>query len=159
MNPDDLVKLITEHKWVGVAAFVIGLLVRLLKSDTVLPTIQPRYRFWAAMGFGVLSGVLEKVSTGTTWTAALVGGVFSALMAVIGQNAVIESMRAGKELPILPKSLLIPGASPAPGKPISRAPEAMGPEDSEARKEAPTPVISQPGLANDPSGATGPTGE
>lgn len=129
MNPDDLVKLIEERKWVPIAAFVIGLAVRLLKSDTVLPTIPPQWRFWMAMGLGVASGTLEKVTEGVTWTSALTGGIISAVMAVIGQNAIVESLRGGKELPLLPKALLIPGAAPAPGKPISRAPEALGPDD------------------------------
>lgn len=119
---DNLGDLVAQHKWVAVAAVVIGTLTRLAKSDTKIPIdIPPRYRVWLAFGLGVASGVLEKmVDGGTTWTSAIVGGLISAALAVIGHNTVIDSIRGGKEI-VVP-GLTIPGVPPAPGKPPSIKP-------------------------------------
>src|SRR5688572_24126051 len=101
MNPDELVALIERRAWVPAAALVVGLLVRLMKSDTKLPIdIPPRARAWVALGLGVLSGVLEKVATGRTWTSALVGGLVTGALAIVGHDTLIMSLRRGRELPV-----------------------------------------------------------
>lgn len=127
MNTEDLIKLVEDRKWVSLAAVVIFWLTRLLKSDTKIPIdIPARYRWWLALGLGILSGVLEKVaSSGTqdakTWTSAIVGGLISFALASLGHQAIIENLRDGKELPI--PGLMIPGARPSPDKPITIPPE------------------------------------
>jgi hypothetical protein len=101
MDPNQLGDLIVQHKWVAVAALVIGLIVRVLKSDTTIPiVVPPLWRSWLALGLGVVSGVLEKVSTGVTWTSAIVDGLVAGVLAIIGHETIIEGLRGGKELPI-----------------------------------------------------------
>lgn len=101
MNPDEFVALIEHRAWVPAAALVVGLLVRLMKSDTKLPIdIPPRARAWVALGLGILSGVLEHVATGRTWTSAIVGGLVTGALAIIGHDTLIASLRRGRELPV-----------------------------------------------------------
>lgn len=120
MTPDDIALLIEQRKWVPLAAIVIGLVVRLLKSDTKLPTVPPRARIWLVFGLGIVSGVLEHVVAGKTWTSAIVGGAVSAVLAIVGHESIIASLRGGKEL-VIP-GLIIPGARPSPNAPPSIPP-------------------------------------
>lgn len=125
MNPSDLITMIERRAWVPLAALVVGFLVRLLKSDTKLPiTIPGVYRMWVAFGLGVVSGVLEHVATGVSWTSAIVGGLVSAAFAALGHDALIGSLRAGRELAV--PGLMLPGAPPAPGKPPTVPPTGPG---------------------------------
>lgn len=85
--------------WIGLSALVIGLLVRLLKSDTPLPfSIPAKWRPVAAIALGLLSGVLHALSTGTPWRDALVGGLSAGMVAIVGHDVGIESIRGGVEL-------------------------------------------------------------
>jgi len=118
---NDIGLMIEQHKWVPLAALVIGLVVRLLKSDTKIPIdIPPRWRVWLAFGLGIVSGILETVITGVPWQSAIIGGLVSTALAVLGQNVVIDSLRAGKEFPL--PGLIIPGTQPAPDKPVTIRP-------------------------------------
>jgi hypothetical protein len=122
----DIVALIESRKWVPLAALVITFAVRLLKSDTKIPIdIPPRWRIWLALALGCVSGVLEAVVTGTKWEAAIVGGLVSTGLAVLGQNIVIDSMRGGKEF-VVPGLTLV-NVPPSPGKPPSIKPIPMPP--------------------------------
>lgn len=104
MNPDiqALLDLAMQHKWVAVAALVVGMLTRAMKEDsTFLPFVVPsRWRPLLALGLGIASGVLQKVSTGTPWREALLGGAISGVLAIIGHDVIIEGLRGGKELPL-----------------------------------------------------------
>lgn len=138
MDPSQLGDLIAQHKWVAVSAIVISFAVRILKSDTVLPTIPPRARIWFAIGLGIVAGVLEKVATGTTWTKALVDGVVAALLAVVSHEAIIASLRSGKEFPI--PGLMVEGKTPSPTAPITvEPPVAPGAVETRA-----TPKFTMP---------------
>lgn len=129
IDPDQLAGLIDQRKWVPLAAVVIGFVVRLLKSDTKIPiTIPPRARIFIVFGLGVASSVLEKVVEGKTWTSALVGGAVSVAMAVLLHETVIASIRGGKEIPI--PGLMIPGAAPSPGAPVTVPPPSAAANDS-----------------------------
>lgn len=119
MNPNDVVVLVEQRKWVALSAVLIGLAVRLVKSDTVFPTVKGTWRVHLALALGIASGVLEKVADGVTWTSAIIGGLVAAAFAIIGHDVLIGSLRAGKELP-LPAKLLVPGAPPEEGKPVTR---------------------------------------
>jgi hypothetical protein len=92
-------------QWVLIAAAIIGLVVRLLKEDTWLPTLPPRARAAYALGLGAASGLLEHVFAGTPWKQALLGGVVAATLATFGHDVVIQGLRGGRELP-LPTPLL-----------------------------------------------------
>jgi len=118
MNPADLGTLISQHKWIAATAVVVGLLTRLAKADTILPTVPARARVWLVLGLGIASGVLERVASGTTWTAALVDGLVGSLLAMLGHETVIASLRSGREFSV--PGLTIPGASPSPGAPVTR---------------------------------------
>jgi hypothetical protein len=129
MQPEDLGNLIAQHKWVAVAAVIISLCVRLLKSDTKIPIdIPPQYRVWLALGLGGAAGALDKLTaTGddVTWTSALVQGLIAAAVAIVSHNVVIDSVRGGKEfvVPGLTKTNVPPG----PGKPPSISPPPLPP--------------------------------
>lgn len=123
MTPEQLIAFISERKWIAIAAFAIGLIVRLLKSDTKLPIdIPTQYRVWLALGLGAAAGALDKLGNmdGVTWTSAVVQGLTAAVLAILGHATVIESLRGGRELNI--PGLIKPGAPPGPGKPITLSP-------------------------------------
>lgn len=96
---DAVGQLVADHKWVAVASAVIGLLVRLSKRDIAwLPSIDARWRALLAVVLGVASGVLDKVANGTPWRAALLGGLFSGMLAISSHDVIIEGFRRGKEI-------------------------------------------------------------
>lgn len=125
-DPNALVALIMGHKWIALTAVVIGLIVRLLKSDTKIPIdIPPRLRAPLALTLGAASGAIDKlVQAGdTTWTAAITSGVVAAVVAMIGHVTLIDSLRGGKEI-VVP-GLINENTPPGPGKPPSIPPSAM----------------------------------
>ncbi len=118
MDPTDLINLIAQRKWVAVLALAIGLIVRLLKTDTKLPLdVPPQLRVWLALALGAASGAVDKLveAGSTTWTTALLNGIAAAVLAIVSHNLVIASLRDGKELPI--PGLIKPGVAPSPGNP------------------------------------------
>lgn len=126
MDPTDLANLIAQRKWVALAAVVIGLIVRLLKSDTKIPVdVPPQLRVWLALALGAASGALDKLveAGNTTWTTALLNGLVAAVLAIVSHNLVIDSVRGGKEL-VVP-GLIKPGVSPSPGNPPSIPPTSI----------------------------------
>lgn len=99
MDLNQLFQLISEHKWIAVMAVVIGAVVRLLKSDTPLPfSVPARWRSWLALGLGAVSGVLDSLMAGTPLLQALVEGLGSAMLAIVGHETVVEGLRKGREL-------------------------------------------------------------
>lgn len=93
----------TAIAWFTLSAIVIGGIVRLLKSDTPLPTVPVRLRPWLALGLGLVAGVLQAVTTGTPWLQALGSGFTAAVTAITGHDLVVESLRGGAE-PFAPSS-------------------------------------------------------
>lgn len=119
---DPVLALILAHKWLALAALGIGLVVRLLKSDTKIPIdIPPRLRVWAALGLGIVAGVIDKVANGgTPWKDALLWGLSAAITAIVAHATVVDSLRGGREF-VVP-GLIKPGVPPGPGKPPSIRP-------------------------------------
>jgi len=116
-----LYALVVAHKWIPLGALVIGLVVRLLKSDTKIPIdLPPVWRLRTAIALSIAGAVLQRISTGVTWRQAAIEGLFALALAVLGHNLVIDNLRAGKEfaVPLLTK----PGTPPGPGKPPSLPP-------------------------------------
>jgi hypothetical protein len=100
-DSDQIVALIIGHKWLGLSAIAIALIVRLLKSDTKIPiTVPPRWRLPLAFALGQLGAVLQHIADGTSWKNAIIGGLVSSALAVVGHDAIIMSARGGKEIPI-----------------------------------------------------------
>lgn len=125
MDPQVISQLIAERKWVLLSALVIGFVVRLLKSDTKIPIdIPSKYRVWLALALGLVSGVLEKAAVGLSWKDAILNGLAAWVIAVLGHNTVVESLRGGKEINV--PGLVKPGVPPSPGKPPSVPPLAGG---------------------------------
>lgn len=124
MDPKPFLDLIAKHQWVGLAALVIGFVVRLLKEDSRFPpfALPARWRPLLAMGLGVVSGILQAVSTGTPWRDAILGGLVSAFVAIAGHDAIVGSLRDGKDVPL-------PGLTKVPLR------DAKGP-----KAEPPTPI-------------------
>lgn len=103
-------------RWIPLVALAITLVIRLLKSDTILPwTIPPRARVWVAFGLGVVAAGLERVVTGVRWDVALFDGIAGALVAIATQNLVVGSLRNGREIPV--PGLTVRGARPGVGRP------------------------------------------
>lgn len=97
---DHIVDLALDHKWIGLAALVIGAVVRVLKIDApphwlVVPS---RWRPILALALGLVAGVLDKVSSGAAWMPAILGGLLAAVTAIASHDVVIEGLRGGKEI-------------------------------------------------------------
>lgn len=116
MDPQQLADLIVQKKWIALMALCIGLVVRLLKSDTKIPIdIPPKYRVWLAIGLVPVAAAVNRVAAGNTWTTSLVEGAIAAGLAIVSHNVVIGSIRGGKELPL--PGLIKENTPPGPGKP------------------------------------------
>lgn len=100
-----LIALIQSHQWVPLTALVIGLVIRLLKDDTILPTIPSPVRKWGALGLGALAGIVRAMVGGMPLVPALLAGLAAALTAMAGHDVIVEGMRRGKEI-AMPKFLL-----------------------------------------------------
>lgn len=86
------------HWWI-VAALVVGLLVRILKSPNVLgDKIPPRVRAPLAVGLGIVAGVLADIVGGVPFWPAITGGVLAGLTAILGHVFVIEGIAGGREI-------------------------------------------------------------
>lgn len=97
MDPADLLwRALLSHTWWFVAAVVVGAAVRASKADTILPVDVPRrYRALLALGLGQVSGLLEHLLARASWRSAAVGGLVSAVVAVLGHEWVVERILAG----------------------------------------------------------------
>lgn len=98
MTLDDFSALIAAHKWLAASPFVIGMIVRMLKSDMPGFDLPARYRAWAALGLGIVSGVIEKHVNGTDWKTALLWGLGAGMTAIVGHETIVEGLRNGKEV-------------------------------------------------------------
>ncbi len=127
----ELLDLAVKHQWVAFASVLIGVLVRLGKSDTTVPVdIPPRWRVWIALGLGLLSGVLQRAATGVPWGQAIAGGFAAFAVATVGHQVVIGSIRGGREF-VVP-GMTLPGVAPGPNKPSSLPPPGMPVADPSA---------------------------
>lgn len=114
VSVDDFAKMLLDHSWAAAAFVAIHVAVRLVKGDTPLPYVSKDNRVWLALGLGVLSGVLQAVTTGAPWPSALLQGLGSAAGAIVAHEGIIESLRGGREI----------GEKKAPPSPPQPAPPA-----------------------------------
>lgn len=113
----------TRAHFVVLTAALIGLVVRALKAgSTVWPlsVIPPKARPLVAVLLGLAAGALDSVATGTPWRAALLEGLTSGALAVVGHQLGVEWLAGGREPFARPAPAPL-GASPAP--PSSPPPE------------------------------------
>lgn len=101
MTPEDIGKLVLEHKWYALAALLIGLVIRLLNEDTKIPiTIPGRWKAPLALALGIVAGLFGKLAGGSTWTEAFAWGLGAAVAAIMGHVFFIKSAAGGKEVPL-----------------------------------------------------------
>lgn len=131
MTLDALIQLLVLHKWLAASAAVIGLCVRLLKSDSPVMPVPAAYRAWLALGLGAVSGVLDQIVNGTPVLQAVLGGLGSAMIAITGHETLIEGLRKGKEFGVKKDS----GPS-APTGPTGTAPALVA-----EKKDAPAAMM------------------
>ena len=119
IDPQIVVDMIQKRAWLPIGALSIGLVMRLLKTDIkIFPSIDnPRFRIWACFALGQAAGTLEAIIAGKTYKEAIIWGLTQSVLAIVGHNAVIESLRGGKEF-VVP-GLTKPGVAPSPGSPPS----------------------------------------
>lgn len=135
-------------RWVALASILVGLLVRLSKQDVPgLPTMPARWRPLLALGLGAASAGLQMVAQGTAWPEALVGGLVSSALAITGHAAIVDALRAGRDIGT--------GKPPPPeaGPPTPRTRPSSDPPDHSLRRS----VFDWLGANPDASGAIGAT--
>lgn len=100
-----IVSLFDSHAWIPLAALLVGLLVRLSKSDVPIPgwNIPAKYRPALALGLGMVGGVLDAIVAGKPWKVAVAEGLFAASLAILGHTIGIEALRGGREIGGPPK--------------------------------------------------------
>lgn len=110
----DLSALIAAHQWYALAAIAVGLLIRLLKDDTKLPTLPAKWRPWLVVAAGVIAAVVSKLQGGASLKDAIVNGAIVGLLPIVAHQLGVESLLGGKEVP-LPSALLVkPADGPKP---------------------------------------------
>lgn len=100
MDVDLLVSLALEHKWLPALAVLVGFLIRLLKADVRGPSIPKKLRAPLAFALGFLAGTLQRKSAGARWPEALLAGLLTGCLPILGHRVFIEKLRKGLELPI-----------------------------------------------------------
>jgi hypothetical protein len=84
----------TPIGWVAVAAILLGLFVRAIKSDAIkvalanfgLPPVPTRALPWLALGLGCVGAILDAKVGGASWNEAAQAGVVAAAGAVFGHE-------------------------------------------------------------------------
>lgn len=123
-----------EGKWLGVVFLFALYFTRLFKPDSKLPwNIDSRWIPFFAIFVATVAGLSERMiavvqrGAPVTWDEVRVGlinGVTTGVLAFVTHHLTFNGLFPKSDLP-LPRFLLVPGASPAPGKPPSIPPEDM----------------------------------
>lgn len=101
VDPQLVVDMLQKRAWLPLGALAVGAATRLLKDDIkFFPDIPPLYRVWACFALGQIAGGLEAVIAGKTYKEAILWGLVQSVIAIIGHNTIISSLRAGKEIPV-----------------------------------------------------------
>lgn len=96
-----LLAAISEHKWLGVAVIVLGMVVRLLKSDTKLPiNIPQRWLPLATIVLGQAYSVCQMIASGMAWKPAVMQGLKVSLLTMGLFDVVVKAVFNGKDLPV-----------------------------------------------------------
>lgn len=92
-----LLEFLSSRQWPMVAALVIWVIVRALKSERIPIDVPARWRPWLALGLGIAAGASESFIAGAPLLEALIGGLGAAGGAIAIQEALVESARHGRE--------------------------------------------------------------
>lgn len=117
------IELATTHPYVLPTAILIGLIIRLFKADTRLPTIPAQDRPLAAFVLGMLYAIARHFLTHAPWATSIGEGTSAAALAISAHSVVVRRLLGGKEMP-LPAALLLRvlGASDPPPPPSNDPP-------------------------------------
>lgn len=112
---DYIVRLVEQKAWIPLAAVVIGLFVRLTKSDRFAAwfplNVPPQGRAALALALGLVAGVISEFAKSGNWKSAVIGALLAGLMPIAAHDIVIEGRRNGRELGE-PKRRLAPPLAP-----------------------------------------------
>jgi hypothetical protein len=103
MDPtQDIVTLVENKAWIPLAAIVIGLVVRLTKSDRFAAwfpiNVPPQYRAALALALGAVAGVISEFAKSGNWKSAIVGALLAGLMPIAAHDIVVEGVRKGRDI-------------------------------------------------------------
>lgn len=138
---DQVLALIAAHKWLALASVLIGLLVRLAKSDTPIVVrgkrlvIPARARPWVVAGLAIAAGGIDKVASGATWKQAATFAFFSGVLPMLGHIYGVESLLGGEEIPL-------PDAPKDPPPPAAPPPAPTDGPDATPPSGTPIPPIA-----------------
>ncbi len=91
--------LASAHKWLLLAATLIGVGVRLTKPDVRwVPNVAARWRPLVAAGLGVVTSCADKIVSGGSWQDAVKFGLGAAATAMLSHTFAIEVARNGTEI-------------------------------------------------------------
>lgn len=96
------IELAKSGAWIPLAALVIGVLIRLSKTDAAVAwfpvNLQPRIRSAAALVLGFASGIVAGLTGGGHWPTALAGGLVAGMLAITTHEVVVEGFRDGRDI-------------------------------------------------------------
>lgn len=104
-DADSLVQLLLNHKYAALVAILANLTVRLLKDDTILPTVPKRWRARFLPVLAVVAIAGDRLATQHSWTEAVLDSVVGVLMAMYLHETVAQHVFPNGDLP-LPDALL-----------------------------------------------------
>lgn len=111
-----LLSLYAAHKWLLIAALVIGFSVRQIKPDAAFPVdIAPRYRPLVALAIGGVATASDMLLRGDSLKQAAFIGLGGAAIAILGHVFGVEVVLGGKELPPLGRKGPKPPSKPGDG--------------------------------------------
>lgn len=109
------------HAYVLVAALVVAALVAIAKqgwaSAWLASHLPSKSLPFLAMALGILATAAAQIQAGVPWLQALINGILAGALATAGHQAVIESMRGGKE--IVPATAKVSAQAPPQDPPVS----------------------------------------
>lgn len=140
VDPATVLQWVTAHKWAPLIALIVGLLVRLVKADTKLPSELPAvFRPYFALFLSFAAADALAVMGGTPWVTVTETALAGFVLAVLGHQTIVEGMRGGVEIPV--PGLTRPNMLPSPplvGVILTSPPPALAPD------VPPTPVDARP---------------
>ena len=99
---DYIVTLLEQKAWIPLAAVLVGLFVRLTKSDRFAAwfpiNVPPQWRAALALGLGLVAGAISEFAKSGNWKSAIVGALLAGLMPIAAHDILIEGKRGGREL-------------------------------------------------------------
>lgn len=109
MDPDlalvvarQLLPFVHNPLWVGIAAFLIGFVTRILKGDQfVLPPrwhVSTALRRYFVVLLGLVSALGEIIFLDAPWRWALLDGALSAVLSFLGHAVIVDLIRKGRDI-------------------------------------------------------------